>query len=293
MLKRLLLIIFPILIAAYANTEEIPFDEENSNEVAKDVHGLLDIVFKNDYITPRGLLVTNTGLTIQVLSILNLDIYKDPNQFINSVSLNLGVWNDIWTNQHDPTAGSWNELDWFIGLTFSIRNNWKFQAEFLEFLSPPGNFTPENNAEFTLTYDDSCWKWPLTFYPYVKLFWAISGDSTVIVGKPGGTYYVELGMLPTIKFENSCFPVTFTAPTWLSMGPADFWNGGELALKDSHSNFGVFSTGLKGTIPLQFIPKRLGNWYADIGFQEYYLINNNLLQAQLLLFMAKAIEMSL
>ena len=33
-----------------------------------DIHGFFDVTFANDYITPRGLLVTNTGLTTQVLS---------------------------------------------------------------------------------------------------------------------------------------------------------------------------------------------------------------------------------
>src|SRR6516162_9726666 len=28
-----------------------------------DIHGFFDVTFANDYITPRGLLVTNTGLT--------------------------------------------------------------------------------------------------------------------------------------------------------------------------------------------------------------------------------------
>src|SRR3979490_1177381 len=32
-----------------------------------DIHGFVDASFKNDYITPRGLLVTNTGLTTQIL----------------------------------------------------------------------------------------------------------------------------------------------------------------------------------------------------------------------------------
>ena len=31
--------------------------------VALDIHGFFDVTFSNAYITPRGLLVTNTGLT--------------------------------------------------------------------------------------------------------------------------------------------------------------------------------------------------------------------------------------
>lgn len=71
-----------------------------------------------------------------------------------------------------------------------------------------------------------------------------------------------------------------TAPTWLTVGPASFWNGGSLGLKNKNSHFGVFSTGLNTKFPLHFIPSRLGNWYFSIGGQYYYLINDNLLQAQ-------------
>ncbi len=53
--------------------------------VVLDVHGFVDVSFKNAYITPRGLLVTNTGLTTQVLSGMVLDIYKDKSGFINDV----------------------------------------------------------------------------------------------------------------------------------------------------------------------------------------------------------------
>ncbi|MBA3957581.1 MAG: hypothetical protein H0X51_04190 [Parachlamydiaceae bacterium] len=271
-IKRLFFAVILCLHHVYA-------DENPSELVESGMHGLVDVVFKNDYITPRGLLVTDTGLTMQVLLGLSLEVHKSSDCFVQKVSMDMGIWNDIWTEQHHPKVGSWNELDWFLGVTATLQNNWRFQAQFIQFLSPPGNFTPENNAEFILTYDDSSWGNFLKWYPYVKLFWAISGDSTVVVGKPGGTYYVELGMTPTYEFQG--YPVVVAFPTWLSMGPADFWNGGELALKSSESNFGVFSTGVKGVIPLTCVKSSLGRWYIDVGAQYYYLINRNLLQAQL------------
>ena len=44
-----------------------------------DIHGFVDVTFLNDYITPRGLLVDNTGSTTQILAGLVLDVYKDKN----------------------------------------------------------------------------------------------------------------------------------------------------------------------------------------------------------------------
>src|SRR5713226_8729471 len=80
-----------------------------------DIHGFFDVTFKNDYITPRGLLVTNTGLTTQVLMGLVLDLYKNPNGFINKVSFTGGTCNDLWSEQRNPLVGAWNEFDWFLG----------------------------------------------------------------------------------------------------------------------------------------------------------------------------------
>ena len=65
------------------------------------------------------------------------------------------VWNDLWSEQDHPTVGSWNEFDWAVGMTVKFAQNWKFGIEYVEFLSPPGNFTIERNIEFTLAYDDS------------------------------------------------------------------------------------------------------------------------------------------
>src|ERR1700730_1156256 len=60
-----------------------------------DIHGFADVTFLNDYITPRGLLVNNTGLTTQILTGLVLDVYKDPNGFINKVSFTVGRRNQL------------------------------------------------------------------------------------------------------------------------------------------------------------------------------------------------------
>src|SRR5882672_6112471 len=109
-----------------------------------DIHGFFDVSFKNDYITPRGLLVTNTGLTTQVLSGLVFDVYKNQNGFINNISFNVGIWNDVWSDQHDPSVGPWNEFDWFVGMDVKFAQDWRFGVQFVQFLSPPGNFKAES-----------------------------------------------------------------------------------------------------------------------------------------------------
>src|SRR5205807_9831826 len=173
-----------------------------------------DVSFKNAYITPRGLLVTNTGLTTQILAGLAGDVYKSKTGFINSVSVYSYVWNDLWSKQNNSKVGSWNEFDWAVGMTVKFAQNWKFGVEYVEFLSPPGNFSTERNVEFTLAYDDSWMHLPITINLYVKLFYETSGPSTVVTGKIGSIYDVEFGIVPTVSvLKSTGIPLTVSAPT--------------------------------------------------------------------------------
>jgi hypothetical protein len=76
-------------------------------------------------------------------------------------------------------------------------------------------------------------------------------------------------------------PIILSIPTWVTVGPANFWNGGKNALQHEDCNWGVFTTGLRAEIALTFIPARLGHWYFDVEGRYYCLINKNLLQAQI------------
>lgn len=204
-----LLVIFLALFPKVLQADSIEL--ETASRESSGVHGVVDFEFKNYYITTRGLLVTDTGLTVQVLTGLSLDLYKNSDCFIENISLNFGLWNDIWTDQKNSYVGAWNELDWYVGLNFGFKGGWKLQTQFIEFVSPPHAFRPANNAEFVLSYDDTDFGLPFTINPYIKLFWGISGGSTVVVGRPGNTYYFEFGMIPRFEIDN----ITFSMPTWL------------------------------------------------------------------------------
>lgn len=256
--------------------------------VPLDVHGFLDVSFKPDYISPRGLLISNAGLTSQIATGFSLDLRKNRDGFINDVALNFGTWNDLWSDQNSPTVGSWNELDWWIGGATAFADDWNFGITYVEFLKPPRAFTTIRNVELSLHYSDPWSERALTFNPYVKLFYSTSGPSTVAVGKKGGTYDVELGFEPTINLKKYGWPpVTLAAPTWVTVGPAGFWNrgvkgcGASVLTPCATSNAGVFSTGVRAKLPVDFlIPPRPGKWYVDGGLQYYYLINDSLLLAQ-------------
>jgi hypothetical protein len=252
--------------------------------VGSKIHGFGEVKFATDYITPRGLWVTNTGLTTQILTGVAVDLYKGPG-LISNVSLAAGIWNDLWSEQNDPKVGRWNEFDWFVGLNFSIGRDWRAGIQFIQFLSPTGAFAAESNIEFSLAYNDSKSGFPISLNPYAKLFYAVSGDSTVVFGKKGGTYDVELGIVPTYTFKGPGAPITLTAPTWVTVGPSTYWNRGVSGCGLPNTpcddqNAGVFSTGLTAKMPLAGISPAYGNWSVHAGFQYYHILNDTLLLAQ-------------
>lgn len=235
------------------------------------IHGFGDYSVKPNYITPRGLLVTDDGVTSQILGGL---------VFLTSskTSVVVGIWTDIDSggSNNSDTVGAWNEFDYFVGLNYSPIKEVKLGASYVVFLSPPGAFKTEQNIEFSASYDDSAGG-AFSFQPYAKFFWAVDGDSTVVLGKKGKTFDVELGAVPTLKLDM----VTITVPTWFTVGPKKYWSGSTSPafFPTDGSNFGVLSTGLSLKTPASFVPPRFGSWYLYGGVQYYHLINDSLVDA--------------
>ncbi|MDB6060676.1 MAG: hypothetical protein JWM78_779 [Verrucomicrobiaceae bacterium] len=254
-------VVVTTMAAAFCVGAALPASAEDAPGSA--IHGFMDLSLKTDYITPRGLLVHDDGEALQVVNGLVVGITPD-------VSVVVGTWNDVnLNNQHDPNVEAWNEFDWFIGANWNV-GNWALGLQYVEFISPPHNFTTEKNAELTVAYNDGTPGGTFAWKPYAKWFYAISGDSTVVLGKRGGTYDVELGLVPTWNVGD--FIVTF--PSWVTVGPDEYWGG-------DNGNVGVASLGVNVKYPLG-IPQRFGKWYVDAGVQYYHLVNDSLVDVQTL-----------
>ena len=232
------------------------------------LHGFGDLSVKNDYITPRGLHVTSDGTTIQALGGLVMDFPQDPSSAVTDVSVVVGSWVDFNPGHEAPNTRTLNEYDWFVGVNAKFGDKWKAGVQYVEFISGQSAFETEKNVEFSLSYSDGLK--PVTINPYAKLFYSLDGDSTVVTGKRGDTYDVEIGAVPTVSLD----PVVLSAPTWVTVGPKSFWGGDK--------NVGVFSTGLKASLPLK-LPDSAGHWSVYAGYQYYHLINDNLVLAQSIL----------
>jgi hypothetical protein len=246
------------------------------------LHGFADISFKNDYITPRGLVVTTQGVTSQILDGL---VFVSP----GGIAFTAGTWTDLnpGYSRRDGNISTLNEFDFFFGISGTVAQKWKWGAQYVQFVSgqPSVAFHDERNAEFSLTYDDKMSK-NFSINPYAKFFWAFdSKSSTVVTGKAGGTFDVELGVVPT----TSLGAWTFSAPTWVTVGPKTYWAAKDSTIPGVHpdGNLGVFTTGLKISTPVKFVNSGVHmNVYAQ--GQYYHSINDNLVVAKGLLNAAYA-----
>jgi hypothetical protein len=277
-----------IAVAADLQDPDVPYVKAPPSTPSSDIHGFFDMTFGNDFASSRGLLITNTGLAPQQLAGLSFDLYKNANSTLNKVSVYGGFSNELWTEQHNPNVGSWNEFDWFVGAKVAFLRDWSASIEYDEFLSPPGGFLTERHLNVTVGYDDTSWGLPIAFKPYVRFWDELSGSPDVVTGVSGGSsdaYYFEFGMVPTLDLKKYGVNVVLTAPTWVSVGPSSYWNRGITGCGSATtacalSNAGVFSTGLTATAPLTFMPASYGKWYVKGGFQYYNLLNDSLVLAQ-------------
>ena len=170
------------------------------------LHGFGEVSVKNDYVTPRGLVVTTGGATVQVLEGLVLVLPT-------GVAFHAGTWTDLnpGYSKTDGNISTINEFDFFVGADAEIAKGLKAGVEYVQFISgqPSVAFHDERNIEFSLKYSDAP-SATFSFNPYAKLFWAFSSkSSTVVLGKAGGTFDIELGAVPTLKAS----AVTFSAQT--------------------------------------------------------------------------------
>ena len=167
----------------------------------------------------------------------------------------------------------------FFSLSGTIFNSVSLTLTYSPWNSPPHAFHTEHNMDLKVQYDDSkLWgKSGFSLNPYIDFWWAMAGDSTVILGRKGGTGYFEPGVVPTYPVKAiPDYPVTITLPMYVSLGPSNYW---DRTGTFSHSDIGLFSASANFSVPMSFVPARYGHWHADLGVTYDYLINNALLHA--------------
>lgn len=238
------------------------------------VHALVNVDISDHYITPRGLNVENSGVIFQPIVLLFWTLHNDPHAFLTDVTLTTGVWNSIHTEKSGADPGHWNEIDPIAGLTFKFGQGFQFDAFWSAFDSQTDSYETSNNLSLKLTYNDKWFGDSFSLNPYVEYWRELSDKATVTfnTATSNESYYVSIGLTPTYKFKS--IPLTITMPTFINICGDDFYQ--KFDGSPGGSGLAVFSTQIKFTTPLSFIPKSYGSWNAYASFQYYHLNNDGL-----------------
>ncbi|MGE3536909.1 MAG: hypothetical protein AB7N91_05645 [Candidatus Tectimicrobiota bacterium] len=237
------------------------------------ITGLLDLPFSNYYLTPRGVIVENAGVTFQPLLILNANMYQGDGPLTN-ITLTTGVWNSIHSKTR-PTANptttpNWNELDFIAALNVTMFKAWTFNFNYEYWLSPIDAFPATSLIQLKLSYADSFLKGllpnlpgELTINPYINFLVELH-NKTAAAATIDESFYFELGFTPKYVFAG--YPLSIELPTYFLFPGDHFYS--------TNSTLGVFGTGVKVTAPLTFIRERYGKWSVHADLVYKYLAND-------------------
>jgi hypothetical protein len=257
------------------------------------VDALVDFDFANEYVTPRGMIIRDQGLTIQPLFLGFVNVYKSDS-FINSITLIPGVWNDLGSHavsvnapyNSQPTT-PWTEIDPIAGLEIGFARNLTLDVTYTAFVEQILDIGTSQHLDSKLSFDDSPYLnlKGFGFHPYLEFWQELQGKATDAdvpyevdplgkhLGKgPGSSYYFETGIDPTYTFKNILGGLKLEAPMDVQLPSSRFY--GEYY--SSASTVSLFDVGLKGTIPLNFMPQGYGHWSFHAGFKYMYIVDDNL-----------------
>jgi hypothetical protein len=251
------------------------------------VHALVDVEFANEYVTPRGMIVRDQGLTVQPLFLGLITVYKGDS-FIDNVTLIPGVWNDLGTKSisvHAPYNSQpttpWTEVDPIAGVEVGFAKHFTLDVTYTAFAEQILDIGTSQHLDTKLSFDDSSYFHGFGIHPYVEFWKELSGKATdadvpyeVFGNKgagPGPSYYFQVGIDPTYTFEKLDH-LKLELPVDVMLPNSNFY--GEYY--SSASVVGLVAVGLKGTVPLDFMPKGYGHWSFHAGFKYMNFVDDNL-----------------
>jgi hypothetical protein len=271
--------------------------------------GFIELDGESFLINPSGQALIAGGAATLVTG-LNLTLYKDKAGFINNVTVG-GLLATDWSGSGFQAGSYWNNggfnstngglFDTVFALSQSVAfgQYWTLSNTFYNVYS---NDVADTAGECNMTHcsgfpgfafdevklslNDSFTGWPITFNPYVTFYYEFNSLGSIGGGAASAAcfscqvndYEFFIGMVPTIDLSKYWgIPVTLKAPTYVTVGPASFWNGNPDGIGlASSGDVGVFTTGLTAVMPLSWMPAQHGHWYAKAGFQWYDIINTSL-----------------
>jgi hypothetical protein len=292
-----------------------------------DIHGFAEFLWGSTYINPQGQVLGTHGEESAVAG-LNWTVWHG-NGWINSATLGGLVAIDFahpdqgaWAGFAPTMYGDLFDLVLAVNGSVTFGQYWTLRDQFTwvinEHVAGIGSTAGGGNCqapgtggcgastwmpanELRLSFSDSWTGWWITWNPYVSWFYTLASQNNSASGTNAETqpcftcgpnrsdFFV--GIDPTVSLQKWWgIPLTIRAPTYITVGPENFWTGGfgfpngtvnAGGTVGNHGIWGVFTTGLTAVYSLgNWVPKNYGNWYLRGGFQYYNLINQNLVVSE-------------
>lgn len=249
------------------------------------VHALLNFEFADQYVTPRGMIVHDDGLTFQPLVLGFFNVHKSDS-FLSDVTLVGGIWNDFSSSgvsEHPPFGSDpkthWVEIDPIAGVSLGLGKHLKLDLTYTAFLMEILDIATSQHLEVKLSLDDTPWLHSFALHPYLIFWQELDGKATaarvpysVFLGEsgPDSSFYFDLGVAPSYTFAGP--DIKIEAPCRILMPDPEFY--GEYY--GSSSFVALYELGLKASVPLPFMEKGYGHWSFHAGFKYMHFIDDNL-----------------
>jgi hypothetical protein len=255
---------------------------------------LLNVELSNAYVTPRGMIVHDEGLTIQPLLLAFINVYHGDS-WLDSAKIVGGVWNDFSTYPVSINApyGSqpkthYTEIDPIFGVSLGMFKHFTLDVTYTAFVEQILNIGTSNHLDTKLSFDDSPYLKAFALHPYFEYWQELTGKATdadvpeAVFGpnpksgahpQPGSSYYFDVGIDPQYTFGSEVLGgLKLEAPCSVLL-PNDRFYG---EYYGHASTVGLFELGAKATVPVPFIPSNYGHWSFHVGFNYFDFVDDNL-----------------
>ena len=253
------------------------------------MHLLTNFEFSDKYLTPRGMIVHNDGLTFQWLALGLFNLYKGEG-FINDFTLVGGVWQDFSSDgvskqapfNSKPTT-KYVEIDPIAGISLGLPKGFKLDVTYTAFAMQILDIGTSHHLETKLSFDDTPYLKAFALHPYFMWWKELDEKATAArvpylvdpLGKnlgsgPDSSYYFELGITPSYTIKGP--DLKLEMPARVLLPNADFY--GEYY--DTSSTIGLYEVGLKASIPLKFVKPGFGFWNFHVGVRYMNFVDDNL-----------------
>ncbi len=252
-----------------------------ADDAGSKVDALVNLEFSDHYLTPRGMDVQNHGLVFMPLVLGFFHAYKGDS-FLNSADLVAGVWNcygtgKIPSSDSGGTKGTgWYEIDPIAGISLGLAKHFTLDVTWTAFNMQILNIPFSTHLDTKLSFDDSDYLKAFALHPYFEFWKELSGKAVQDTdANPESSYYFDIGVAPSYTFQNC--GLKLEAPCRVLLPDSKFYGtGAGTADPLPSSTVGLYEVGIKGTIPMKFMPEGYGHWSFHAGFKYMGFEDDNL-----------------